>query len=141
MSETNGPAELPVYSIAEAFVKRSGMYIGQPVTFERVHTFLLGFETAMLYVRDELARDRNAFQPVGVLGQFREQLRSEGQLRWDSWSLTIVAEAIGWTGDEPPAIDDLTEEQHLEAVRDLLPLLEKVFALPAELVTSLRDSA
>jgi len=94
-----------------------------------------------MYVRDELARDRNAFQPVGVLGQFREQLRSEGRLRWDSWSLTIVAEAIGWTGDEPPAIDDLTEEQHLEAVRNLLPLLEKVFALPAELVTSLRDSA
>jgi hypothetical protein len=34
MSEINGPAELPVYSIAEAFVKRPGMYIGQPVTFE-----------------------------------------------------------------------------------------------------------
>ena len=64
MSETNGPAELPVYSIAEAFVKRSGMYIGQPVTFERVHTFLLGFETAMLYVRDELARE-------GIIGIYR----------------------------------------------------------------------
>ncbi|AVL97579.1 hypothetical protein C6C15_10965 [Microbacterium sp. str. 'China'] len=128
---------MPIYSQAEAFAKRPGMYIGRPIRIDRVMIFLHGYEVAIFHVRlarfPEIAK---VHQSGGPLSQFRAQMRDEGRLRWDSVELTAVAEAIGWTGEEPPVLDDLTEEQHHAAIWRLVPLLERMFTLPAAVVES-----
>lgn len=119
---------------AGAFIKRPGMFLGQPIRFDRVTAFVSGYTMAVDQVRVALASDDGGgFRPVGVEGQFREQLRAEGRLRWDRWDLTVAAEAIGWRHDAPPVIEDFTDEQHRAAIEHLMPLLEKMFSLPDSL--------
>jgi len=133
-------AQMPIFSQTEAFAKRTGMYIGRPIRIDRVMTFLHGYEVAIQDVRRVRFPDIvKVHQPVGPLSQFRHQLSEEGRLRWDSVELTVVAEAIGWTDEEPPVLNDLSEEQHHAAIWRLLPLLERVFSLPDEVVGFRRD--
>lgn len=42
---------MPIYSQAEAFAKRPGMYIGRPIRIDRVMIFLHGYEVAIFHVR------------------------------------------------------------------------------------------
>jgi hypothetical protein len=63
---------------AGAFIKRPGMFLGQPIRFDRVAAFVSGYTMAVDQVRVALASDDGGgFRPVGVEGQFREQLRAE----------------------------------------------------------------
>lgn len=117
--------------VAGAFVKRPGMFLGQPIRFDRVTAFIAGYTLAIDQVRGVLSPgNADAFQPLGIEGQFQEQLHEEGRLRWGRWDLTIAAEAIDWTNDEPPVIENLTDEQHRAAIAHLQPLLERMFGLP-----------
>jgi hypothetical protein len=126
----------PPITTALAFIKRTGMFLGQTVRFDRVTAYIAGYTTAIEQAREALDADHaGGFRPVGVEWEFREQLRAEGRLRWDRWDQTIAAEAIGWTHDEPPVIDEFTIEQHRAAIEHLRPLLEKMFALPDSLRT------
>jgi hypothetical protein len=126
--------------MAGAFIKRPGMFIGSPIRFDRATAFIAGYTLAIDGVKGALSEGYDGvFHPPGVEGQFRQQLRDEGRLRWDRWDLTIAAEAIGWTDDEPPKIDDFTEEQHRTAIESLAPLLERVLSLPKDTVASFRQ--
>lgn len=117
--------------MAGAFIKRPGMFLGHPIRFDRATAFISGYTLAIDQVRGALSPDHaQAFRPVGIEGQFQQQLREEGRLRWDRWDLTIAAEATNWTHDEPPVLDAFTDEQHLAAIAHLQPLLDRVFALP-----------
>lgn len=123
--------------MAGAFVKRPGMFIGSPIRFDRATAFIAGYTLAIDGVKGALSEGYDAvFHPPGVEGQFQQQLRDEGRLRWGRWDLTIAAEAIGWSGEEPPAIDGFTEGQHRAAIEALAPLLEWVFSLPKATVAS-----
>lgn len=131
---------MPVVSQAEAFAKRPGMYIGRPIRIDRVMTFLHGYEHAIRAVRQARFPDIvKVHQPGGPLSQFQHQLYEEGRLRWGSLELTMVAEAIGWTDEQPPVLDDLSEEQHQAAIWQILPLLEQVFSLPDDVAGRRRD--
>lgn len=124
-------AEFSASMMVGAFIKRPAMYLGQPVRFDRVTAFASGYTMAIDQVREALSSNgAGGFRPVGVEAQFKAQLHEEGRLRWDRWDLTVAAEAIGWTDDQPPVIDDFTDEQHRAAIEHLRPLLEKMFALP-----------
>ena len=119
---------------AGAFVKRPGMFLGQPIRFDRVTAFIAGYTLAIDQVREVPSPgDADTFRPVGIEGQFQQQLREEGRLRWERWDLTIAAEAIDWTNDEPPVLEDFTDEQHRAAIAHLQPLLEDMFTLPHSL--------
>ncbi|GAA2250026.1 hypothetical protein N1031_19840 [Herbiconiux moechotypicola] len=127
-------AEFSPSMMAGAFIKRPGMYLGQPIRFDRVTAYVNGYTMAIEQVREAFSSDHpGGFRPVGVEAQFQEQLRDEGRLRWDRWDLTIAAEAIGWTHDEPPVVEDFTVEEHRVAIEHLRPLLEKMFTLPDSL--------
>lgn len=135
-------------NMAEVFAKRPGMYMAPPVTYERVCTFLEGFNFALTRLSMATTK-RDDSIPFGAgvaipshpgsLGQYAERLRAEGRLRWDDWSLTLLAEAIGHTGDELPDSDDLTEDQHKAAIQALVPLMEELFDGPAEMVERIRS--
>ena len=126
--QANAPSLL---IMAGAFIKRPGMFLGYPIRFDRVTAFISGYTLAIDQVRGALSPDDDqGFRSVGIEGQFQQQLREEGRLRWDRWDLTIAAEATGWTHDEPPAVEDFTEEQHRAAIAHLQPLLDRMFALP-----------
>ena len=115
------------------------MFIGVPVRFDRVVAHIRGYILAVEDVRAALAPGHaGAHHPVGLESQYRDQLRAEGRLRWDRWDLTVVAEAIGWDQEEPPVLDDLSEDQHRAAISQLRPLLERVFALPGEVALAVR---
>lgn len=116
--------------MAGAFVKRPGMFLGTPIRFDRVTAFIAGFTLAIDQVRGALSPDyAEQFHPLGIEGQFQEQLREQGRLRWDRWDLTIAAEAINWTDEAPPAIEQFTDEQHRAAIAHLEPLLDRMFRL------------
>lgn len=118
----------------DVFLKRPGMFLGFPIRFDRVTGFIAGYTLAIEQTRWALApEDTISFQPVGIEGQFQEQLYEEGRLRWNRWDLTIAAEAIGWENDEPPVIEDFTDEQHQAAIEHLRPLLDRMFRLPESL--------
>ena len=115
------------------------MFIGVPVRFDRVVAHIRGYILAVEDVRTALVPGHaGAHHPVGLESQYRDQLRAEGRLRWDRWDLTVVAEAIGWDQEEPPVLDDLSEDQHRAAISQLRPLLECVFALPGEVALAVR---
>ena len=117
--------------MAGAIVKRPGMFVGSPIRFDRITAFILGYSMAMEAVKDVVwQRSPNDLRPAGIESQFQDQLRQEGRLRWNRWDLTIAAEAIGWTNEEPPVIENFTEEEHLTAIKALEPLLEQLLALP-----------
>jgi hypothetical protein len=121
--------------MAGALVKRPAMFMGTPTRFDRMTAFIAGFTMAIETTRAALsAGGTGAFRPAPVESQFADQLREEGRLRWNRWDLTIAAEAIGWASEEPPVIDEFTEEQHQAAINALAPLLELVRALPIEVV-------
>lgn len=126
----------------DVFIKRPGMFMGSPIRFDRVTAFIAGYTFAIDQVREALSPDyADSFHPPGVEGQFQEQLREQGRLRWNRWDLTIAAEAIGWNEDEPPVIEGFTDEQHRAAIAHLEPLLERMFSLPAPFRLSQRDGA
>lgn len=117
--------------MAGAFIKRPGMFLGLPIRFDRVTAFIAGYTLAIDQVRGMLSPDyAEHFHPLGIEGQFQEQLREQGRLRWNRWDLTIAAEAIGWNDDEPPVIEEFTDEQHRAAIAHLEPLLDRMFSLP-----------
>lgn len=125
------PKPVPLPSMAEVFAKRPALYMGGPVTYERVLTFISGFSFAITLVHFEIGQNGTA--PVGPETEFKEHLREEGRLRWDSWELTLLAEAIGWTSEEPPNSADLTDGQQITAIEALVPLLELVFGQVGEI--------
>ena len=133
MSDDHVVSTMSASDLAAAFVRRPGMFIGVPVRFDRVVAHIRGYILAVEDVRTALVPGHaGAHHPVGLESQYRDHLRAEGRLRWDRWDLTIVAEAIGWDQEEPPVLDDLSEDQHRAAISQLRPLLERVFALPGE---------
>lgn len=120
-----------VVDMTEVFLKRPGMYMGLPITYERVTAFIHGYNLAIFSVRDALGEfGVNMFNPGPVDAQFQDQLRQEGRLRWNSWNLTIAAEVIGWDQEEPPNPQDLTPEQNQAAIQALRPLLDRMFTQP-----------
>lgn len=126
--QASAPSQL---IMAGAFIKRPGMFLGFPIRFDRVTAFIAGYTLAIEQVREARSPDAaDSFRPPGIQGQFQEHLREQGRLRWNRWDLTIAAEAIGWTDDDPPAIEEFTEEQHRAAITHLEPLLDRVFRLP-----------
>jgi len=137
--ETAAPSLL---LISGAFIKRPGMFLGTPIRYDRVTAFISGYTLAIDQARDALSRHTaEDFRAVGIEGQFQQQLRDEGRLRWDRWDLTIAAEAIDWTHEEPPVVGDFTEEQHRAAIAHLQPLLERMFALPNSFTLGSGDEA
>lgn len=132
-----GPRTVRFY--AEAFIKRPGMYLGRPIRIDRALPFLRGYEAALFDVRLATHDLGNVHLPAGPVAQFETQLSAEGRVRWHSLELTLAAEAIGWTQQDPPVLDELTEEQHHAAISLLLPLVEQLFALPDTLVTPERS--
>ncbi len=139
MSDDHVVSTMSASDLAAAFARRPGMFIGVPVRFDRVVAHIRGYILAVEDVRAALAPGHaGAHHPVGLESQYRDQLRAEGRLRWDRWDLTIVAEAIGWDQEEPPVLDDLSEDQHRAAISQLRPLLERVFALPGEVALAVR---
>ncbi len=139
MSDDHVVATMSASDMAAAFARRPGMFIGVPVRFDRVVAHIRGYILAVEDVRTALVPGHaGAHHPVGLESQYRDQLRAEGRLRWDRWDLTVVAEAIGWDQEEPPVLDDLSEDQHRAAISQLRPLLECVFALPGEVALAVR---
>lgn len=139
MSDDHVVATMSASDMAAAFARRPGMFIGVPVRFDRVVAHIRGYILAVEDVRTALVPGHaGAHHPVGLESQYRDHLRAEGRLRWDRWDLTIVAEAIGWDQEEPPVLDDLSEDQHRAAISQLRPLLERVFALPGEVALAVR---
>ncbi|MCT1365297.1 MULTISPECIES: hypothetical protein [unclassified Microbacterium] len=131
---------MPVFSQAESFAKRPAMYIGRPIRIDRVMTFLHGYEFAIRAVRQARFPDIvKVHQPAGPISQFQRQLREEGRLRWNSLELTVVAEAISWTDEQLPVLDDLSEEQHHAAIWQILPLLEQIFSFPDDVAGRRHD--
>ena len=130
--QASAPSQL---IMAGAFIKRPGMVLGLPIRFDRVTAFIAGYTLAIDQVRGALSpNDANRFRPLGIEGQFQEQLREQGRLRWNRWDLTIAAEATGWTDDDPPLIEEFTEEQHRAAIAHLEPLLDRMFSLPEQFI-------
>lgn len=139
MSDDQVVATMSASDLAAAFARRPGMFIGAPVRFDRVVAYIRGYAHAIEDVRAALVPGHTgAHRPAGLESQCTDQLRAEGRLRWDRWDLTIVAEAIGWDGDQPPALEDLSEEQDRAAINHLRPLLERVFTLPDEVGLAVR---
>lgn len=139
MSDDHVVATMSASDMAAAFARRPGMFIGVPVRFDRVVAHIRGYILAVEDVRTALVPGHaGAHHPVCLESQYRDQLRAEGRLRWDRWDLTVVAEAIGWDQEEPPVLDDLSEDQHRAAISQLRPLLERVFALPGEVALAVR---
>lgn len=139
MSDDHVVGSMSAPGLAGAFVRRPGMFIGAPIRFDRVVAYIRGYTFAVEDVRGSLAPGHtDVHRPAGLESQYRDQLRAEGRLRWDRWDLTIVAEATGWHDEQPPALDDLSEDQHRAAITHLLPLLERVFTLPGEVALAVR---
>ncbi|WP_141693344.1 hypothetical protein [Curtobacterium sp. UCD-KPL2560] len=112
-------------SAAHTFLARTAMYIGEPVRFDRVTAFISGYSLAL--TSDVLHRGGGVTPSPEA--DFRDELREQGRLGWERWDLTVVAEALGWDAPEPPVLADLTDAQHLAAIRALEPLLTRMFRL------------
>ena len=110
---------------ARAIAKRPGMYVGTDWNYGLVVAWICGYEHAI-----NEARYAGAYNPGGFLTRLQERLREQGRLRWESWDLTLLAEAINWTGDQRPTGHGLSIEQEGAAVAHLIGEVEDLFQLP-----------
>lgn len=110
---------------ARSFLARTAMYIGEPVRFDRVTAFIVGYSLALT----SAGLQRGHGVTPSLEADFRAELREQGRLRWERWDLTVVAETLGWDAPEPPVLGDLTDPQHLAAIRALEPFLTRMFRL------------